>query len=292
MYGADSWDNICGYDNSRRPGSELIRSSNAGLDMTNRPHQYYTDPKSDSAPILCVEECPTRTTLEKAYPGFKGNKKSQITCDPYDSYCQRFCMGPGAPTAIGSLGSESGSGSSESVGKNVVRGSDKHPNPYGLYPADENNRYMTNNHDRGNCYDYDDTGSSACDVKLVANASDVEQQREDAKNTLDELGSLFDDLGTAARKAAFEALGFGERDDWDTGKVYFIDSNSGDGSGATAKYDWTACKPPLSTNLSDTVDNPACPNDGCPRRIHASYDLSMYSWVCVAYTPCMLAVFV
>lgn len=42
LYGADSWDNICGFDNSDR--NDQLISNNARLDMTDRPHQYYTDP--------------------------------------------------------------------------------------------------------------------------------------------------------------------------------------------------------------------------------------------------------
>eukprot|EP00041_Stephanoeca_diplocostata_P020494 m.460343 g.460343 ORF g.460343 m.460343 type:complete len:685 (+) comp21592_c0_seq1:197-2251(+) len=59
LYGADSWGNICGEKNKQR-----INSSNSGLDMSNRKHQYHTGVSNEAedaqAMIVCASACPTK----------------------------------------------------------------------------------------------------------------------------------------------------------------------------------------------------------------------------------------
>eukprot|EP00035_Acanthoeca_spectabilis_P010305 m.182654 g.182654 ORF g.182654 m.182654 type:complete len:674 (-) comp14980_c0_seq1:5339-7360(-) len=56
LYGADSYGNICGENNKIR-----IDSTNSGLDMTDRKHQYYTglDNGDGNTLIVCARSCPT-----------------------------------------------------------------------------------------------------------------------------------------------------------------------------------------------------------------------------------------
>lgn len=86
VYGGDSWGNICGVNNTGK--LNMINSSNAGLDMTDRPHQYFTDPTGEvgvHAMVLCVAECPTDATQSEAKQPCKVD--GNIT-----EYCLQFCL--------------------------------------------------------------------------------------------------------------------------------------------------------------------------------------------------------
>jgi len=82
FYGADSWDNICGQDNSGRNG--FLLSENAGLDMRDRPHQYYTNPGDRKAMVLCVAACPDQ---EEYTVPCKDEKTNDTSVD-----CTAFCL--------------------------------------------------------------------------------------------------------------------------------------------------------------------------------------------------------
>jgi hypothetical protein len=168
---------------------DLVNSSNAGLDMSNRTAQYYTEPGSTSAAIICLEECPTEKTMAAAGKTLSSTS-SKIECDPTDPYCKEFCLG-------GSPG-----------------------NPYGLFEAGPNDFYATNNQDRGNCYDGDDMGMDACTLSSVAQSdgsSNIteEQARQDIEAQF-ETGMLFAvNVLNSMKNAALDAAGIGAFDDWE-----------------------------------------------------------------------------
>lgn len=333
LYGVDSWDNICGFDNSVRLAADgvdcaafadsstcrgtdgckwrgeftlaepicdpsiegntadvdgmseagdaciltsttqaycyhdLIKSSNAGLDMTNRKSQYYTDPSSKSAPILCIESCPTEASIIAADVGEFLPTTRKVLCNPTDEYCQQFCMAP--PRGDASTTTST--------------------NPYNLYRQDEANAYMTSNQDRGNCNDGGDVGTVACSLDEVAVQSQAvngeaseesEISAQEARNQLnDALESAMRflvDIGTDVKNAALAAAGLGAVDDWNT-------------EDPTNNAAWETCKRGATADPSSTVDNAACANTGCPRYIHATVDFPDY--VRTVYHPCVPSLF-
>ena len=88
IYAFASWDNICGIDNTNRNG--MLKTGNAGLDMTDRPHQYYTDPSDRKAMIICVKACPDQDSYTTACVQNSTGKPT--------AYCLGFCLN--APYAI------------------------------------------------------------------------------------------------------------------------------------------------------------------------------------------------
>jgi hypothetical protein len=165
----------------------MIHSDNAGLDMTDRPSRYYTNPGSLSAAIICVASCPTSATVAAA--GFSlSTLTNAVDCDPKDPFCQEFCLGDDT-------------------------------NPYGLYEANKNNTYMTSNEDRGNCHnDGIDGNSEACTLPekgtmLTAAtdiAADVTQIESLLNGGLDWLTGVGTDL---AQLISPDSV----LNDWDTG---------------------------------------------------------------------------
>jgi hypothetical protein len=149
--------------------------------------------------------------MESAYPSYNSNKDASVVCDPHDEYCQRFCMGPNpyeaadeeAGSGVRRLrradADASGSGDGAPYQANGARGLDKHANPYGLYAKNSRNRFMTTNHDRGNCYDFDDAGDTACDMKRVQKVALVNYNATEAKPSWSDL--------SAEQLAAATALG-------------------------------------------------------------------------------------
>lgn len=59
IYGTDSWGNLCG-----RKNDPAINATNAGLDLTDFPFLYYTNPTDFDAFRLCVAECPNQNIAD------------------------------------------------------------------------------------------------------------------------------------------------------------------------------------------------------------------------------------
>jgi hypothetical protein len=295
MYGVDSWDNICGYDNTVRLtqddadgnptnctefesssdckgtqgckwipeitndedvtiaehcASEMINSQNAGLNLINRKSQYFTDPNSPSAMVICVDHCPTEATFTEA--GLTvGLLDSDVDCDPDTAFCRDFCLVNTADTP--SLT----------------------PNPYGLYEAGPKNDYMTNNQDRGNCFDGDDAGAEACSLTPIPLAGSGDTSANDARDEIEAQFESFIMFGVEilndAKNAALEAAGVGTFDDWDT--PFQSDET------------WKDCKAAAEKDLASTANTDSCPNTGCPKKVYATYDLPAF--VRNVYHPCI-----
>ena len=87
-----SWDNICGFDNSNR--NTDYANPNAGLDMTGRDHQYFTDPSDPQAMTLCVAECPSGFADTLGAAAFEHDcKTSRSVACPTDG--SNFTVGDG-----------------------------------------------------------------------------------------------------------------------------------------------------------------------------------------------------
>lgn len=84
LSGQDSWANICGKNNQQL----LAGQNNSGLDLTDRPFLYNTQPSKENSILICVAECPT-----VADPG-------TLECDPTTQNCldAGVCLGQGPYT--------------------------------------------------------------------------------------------------------------------------------------------------------------------------------------------------
>eukprot|EP00039_Didymoeca_costata_P028599 m.21661 g.21661 ORF g.21661 m.21661 type:complete len:671 (+) comp7200_c0_seq1:218-2230(+) len=80
VYGGDSWGNICGFDN--RGKNTHLNTSNAGLDMTDRPHQYFVNPSEPAGMVICVEACPVDGPYETSC-----TENGVVT-----EFCKDFCL--------------------------------------------------------------------------------------------------------------------------------------------------------------------------------------------------------
>lgn len=298
--GVDSWDNICGENNALRKTdfdcpsitepwgcktqdgckwkldqyskvdksvlianascyNDVLESSNAGLDLRNFPHQYYTDPSSRSAMILCVSECPTADRMA-----------AQAS---YISGTEMACAADGDDGTFDSIAGDegqllsSGSGSIESsVAVDYCKEFSIGPNspaPYGMYSADENNKFATNNQDLGNCVDNGDVGSAACDLTVAAGSGDVTEveAEETEKKTLTDVLDQFGDWAVNVVEDLKNTFGIGAKDDWDVAE----------------SPDWEQCKAAAEADPESTLANAACANTGMPKKIVQTYDTSSYT---------------
>ena len=145
--------------------------------MTNRKSQYYTDPSSKSAAVICIESCPTEASIAAADVGAFVPTSRKVKCDPSDGFCKSFCMVPPVLEADTT---------------------DTFPNPYNLYPQDAFNTYMTSNQDRGNCNDGSDADSLACLLAQVSvqssaiNGEAAEDSTISAQEARDQLNSALE----------------------------------------------------------------------------------------------------
>lgn len=242
---------------------DLLNSTNAGLDMTSRPFQYNTDPNTRGAAIICVAECPTAARIEAAGVALKTNADLSQTseCDPTTEYCQKYCLkAPAEERRRREAGSDDGSGSgSAATDASTV-------NPYGIYNSGADNFYATNNFDAGNCYDNNDADAVACSLNST-------QSLEDTSNALSAIFGTISDV----TDATLDILGIGSVDDFE------VDASS----------DWEACKAAAIAG-QDTIANANCANNGCPKNIVPTYDVSEYTNMFgaeYAYTKCIPSTF-
>ena len=220
--------------------NDVLQSSNAGLDLSDFPHQYYTDPASRSAMILCVAQCPTRDMLA-AQPS-------------YVSGTELACSGDG---------DVEGSGSSTTICDNFSIGPGSSL-PYGIFQKDDANKFATNNQDLGNCVDHGDVGNTACDVTAIGSGSGELQEFEEEETEKKSLTDILDQFGgwaVGVVEDLKDTFGIGAKDDWQVAE----------------SPNWEQCKAAAEADLQSTITNPACANTGAPKKIVQTYDTSSYT---------------
>ena len=232
--------------------------------------RYITDPASDSAPVICVEQCPTEATMLAA--GITPNSDNTARCNPTDPFCQRHCIKDAfdetAAAAEGYTGNQ-------------------YETPYGLFNKDANNFYMTTDHDRGNCYQNGDIQACRNDVydTVTDNGETATLTENESKTAVEEAlnnaMSFFVDWGETALDSALVALGIETGvDDWNVNV---------EGVAPLIAPNWGECKDAARLDPGSTNANPNCANTGCPRDIIATYDLP--ATVRVLYKPCIPTLF-